>query len=334
MVVMVQRDFYAGDEAYAKRGVLNLTYPIERGIVTNWDDMEKIWHHTFYNELNVKPEDHRVLLTEVPLNPKANRERMAKIMFETFGVSAIYVENPAVLSVYTSGRTTGCVLDSGDAVTHLVPIYEGCVIPHAVIRLEFGGRDVTDYLMKSLNDEIGWSFTPTARELEKIISIKETCCFVAVDFENEITTRACSDRSSCELPDDGDMIPCGKYRVRCPEILFRPKLADLEMDGVAESTFQAIMKCDADIHNGLFANIVLSGGNTMFRGFSERMSNEVATLAPASTKVNIVAHPTRQYSAWIGGSILASLSGFQSMRIRKEEYDESGPSIIHRGKAS
>jgi len=263
------------------------------------------------------------------MNPKQNREKMTQIMFETFSVPQMYVGIQAVLSLYSSGRTSGMVLDAGDGVTHTVPIYEGYSLPHAIMRIDMAGRDLTERLMK-LMTERGQSFTTSAHR-EIVRDIKEKLAYVAMDYDEELAQSSTS--SACEkeyqLP-DGVVITVGSERFRCPEALFQPDMLGLEAPGIHETSFKCINKCDIDIRKDLYENIVLSGGTTMFPNLPERIEKEITALAPTAMKIKIVAPPERKYSVWIGGSILSSLSTFQSMWITKAEYDESGPQIVHR----
>lgn len=293
--------------------------------------MEKLWHHMFYNVLSIEPSEQPILLTERPMNPKAYRERITQIMFEKFGVPGMFLISQEVLSLSASGSTTGCVLDSGDGITFVVPIYEGHYVPHAVVRLEIAGRVLTKYLLNILMKR-GQFTNACFDNLDTARNIKESLCYVAFDFneESQIAAENSTLEKAFELP-DGKVITIGKERFHCPELLFQPDLNGLEMDGVAESTFNSIMKCDAGIRQELFANIVLSGGSTMFEGMSERMTKEITLLAATSSmNVKVLAPPDRKISAWIGGSTLASQDTFQELWITSDEYAESGASIVHR----
>ncbi|XP_033744356.1 actin-like [Pecten maximus] len=245
-VGMKYKDCYVGDEADTRRGILSQECPLmERGVITNWDDMEKVWHHTFHNELRVAPEEHPVLLTETPLNPKENREKAIQIMFETFKIPAFYLATPAMLSLYTSGKITGVVLDSGDGVSHVVPIYEGYALPHAIKRVDLAGRDLTAYLQKLLNER-GYHFT-TSAEMEIVRDIKEKTTFVALDFESELksSTKSSTVEKSYDLP-DGGIVTIGNERFRCPEVLFQPSLTGMECNGIHDQLHSSVMACDSD----------------------------------------------------------------------------------------
>jgi len=324
-----EKDCYIGEEAQAKRGILKVSYPLEHGIVQDWDDMEKIWQHTFFNGLRAEPQEHAVMLTEAAMNPKANRERMTQIMFETFYVPALYVSTQAVLSLYASGRTTGIVCDSGDGVTHIVPIYEGYAMAHGISRLNLAGRDLTEYLMK-LMSERGNAMTTTA-EREIVRDIKEKVCYIAEDpeAEAELVRDGTRKEITYEMP-DGQIVTLGDERFRCPEALFNPALVGKEAIGLPTMVYESIRKCDIDVRRDLLMNIVLSGGTTMFQGFGKRMQMEIAKMAPSSMRIRVLYPDDRKHSVFIGGSMLSDLDTFTDMCVSKAEYTESGPGIIHK----
>jgi len=323
------REWYIGQEAMEMKGLMNLNYPIEHGTINDWPAMERIWHYTFYTDLRIDPSEHPVLLTEAPLNPRHNREKMTEIMFETFNVPALYVATQAVLSLYASGRTTGVVLDIGDGVAHIVPIFEGFALSHAIQRIDLAGRDITHYLRRLLQQR-GHSFS-TSGELEIVRDIKEKLCYVAIDPEKEImlSKKVAGMEKSYMLP-DGETISIGVERFLAPECFFNPAVIGKELEPLDDMIVRAISDCDVDLRRELYGNIVLSGGSTMFPGVKERLIREVKDQIAESIDVRIIAPPERMYSVWIGGSILGSLKTFHRMWLTRQEYKELGPEASHR----
>lgn len=293
------------------------------GPETNWNDVEYIWRHTFVNELKVDPERHPVLLTEPALNPKANREEMVKRMFTNFNVPAVYVAPQPVLSLLASGRVTGVVVDSGYGVTQVVPIYEGYAVTHAISSIDLAGSDVTDHLNRALNKR-GFQFT-TPTEKAHVAQIKERECRIALDYTSEMQgdeTRICQIDAERWATLDMECI-------LCPEVLFQPGLAGKGFGGIHEIVHEAIQRCDADMRSELWNNIVLFGGTSMIPGFVKRIHKELTVLAPSAVRLQVIAPPDREASAWIGGSILSSMPWFEQMCISSEEFEEMGPSIVH-----
>jgi len=329
MVGGAEKEFYVGTDANDKKGVLNLKYPVAHGKIDDWDDMTKIWNHCYYNELRVDPTEQPVHLTEAPMNPRSNREQMMQIFFEEFSVPAFYVSIQAVLSLYSSGRTTGLVYDSGDGVTHIVPVYEAFSLKHAIKRMNLAGRDLTHW-MRDILCEAGANLSSTG-ELEIVRDIKEKKCYVALDYDEEMAAFDADDskHTEYELP-DGEVIKFGSQQIRCPEALFQPSFLGKDFPGVHQAAYDCVQMCDVDLRRELFGSVTLSGGSTMYPGINDRLAKEISALAPTSVKVKVVAPNERKFSVWIGGSVLSTLATFQTMWVTRQEYDEAGASIVHR----
>ena len=319
-----QDECFIGDDAFHKGAIAKFNYPIKQGTVSNWDEVEKIWDYTFINKLRVDTCESKILISEPILNAKEEREKSAQIMFETFNVPSLYIANQGVLSLYSTGRVIGVDLESGDGVTQIVPIYEGFYISHAVQRIDIGGKDLTDFMMRLLTEK-GRRFSSSS-EIEITENIKEKCCYLpSIENENKSI-----ETYIYELP-DGTNINIRDERVKCPLALFNPKLLNKEGLGIADACYHCVQKCDIDLRKELYYSVILTGGNTLFPGLRERFEEELKKLVPESLRfdLKISAPEERKYSALIGGAIL-SLNLKQPDWISKEEYEEYGATVVHR----
>ncbi|CAG5094728.1 Oidioi.mRNA.OKI2018_I69.XSR.g13816.t1.cds [Oikopleura dioica] len=336
------KDIIVGQQAADLRHSLDIQYPMENGIIRNWDDMELLWDHTFGNEcLNIDPTLSKILLTEAPMNPKKNRERLVETMFEKYGFQGAYVAIQAVLTLYAQGLHTGVVVDSGDGVTHICPVYEGFGLQNITKRLDVAGRDITKYLIKLLLLR-GYAFNHSA-DFDTVREIKEKFCYVAYDVEQEdrLAQETTTLVEKYTLP-DGREITIGAERFQAPEALFQPHLVDVEKEGVAQMLFNAIQGADMDIRPELYKHIVLSGGSTMYPGLPSRMTRELKQLYFQNVvkgdvnqykkfKIGVEDPPRRKHLVFLGGAVLADImKNNLQWWVTKREYQEQGIRCIEK----
>lgn len=329
------KDVMCGDEADAVRFALDINYPVENGIVKNWENMVHLWDYTFYEKLKINPKDHKIMLTEAPLNPKENRKKTIQNMFEKYQFAGCHMSIQAMLVLYAQGLLTGVVVDSGDGVTHVVPVFEGFVPQHLIRRLDVAGRHITSYLIKLLLLR-GYSFNRTA-DFASVQQIKEKLCYVALDLNQERTlaqeTTVLMEKFS--MP-DGTIIKLGRERFEAPEALFQPSLVDKDGDGMADMVFNMIQASDVDCRAEYFKHIVLSGGTSMYPGLPSRLEQDLKALylkvvlkgdveRMNRLKLRIEDPPRRKHMVYLGASVLGDLMRDRNdFWVTKQEYDEKG----------
>jgi len=334
------KDLMVGDEASQLRSMLDVTYPMENGVVRNWDDMCHVWDYTFGpKKMNINPKECKIMLTEPPMNPIKNRQKLIEVMFEKYEFNAVYVAVQAILTLYAQGLLSGVVVDSGDGVTHICPVYEEYVLPHLTRRLDIAGRDVTKYLIKLLLLR-GYAFNHSA-DFETVRMMKEKLCYVAYNIETE--QKLALDTTvlvqSYTLP-DGRVIKVGGERFEAAEVLFQPHLINVEGQGIAELVFNTIQTADIDMRTELYKHIVLSGGSTMYPGLPSRLEREIKqlyvervlkndTTTLSKLKIRIEDPPLRKDMVFIGGAVLGEVTkDRKSFWLSRDEYQERGSSIL------
>lgn len=334
-------DLLVGHEANAARSMLQLSHPIQNGIIQDWDGMEAVWDSTF-SQLGINPSEHMIVQTEAAQNPQRNREKMVETMFEKYGFAGVNVSIQAICALGSQGLNTGFVVDSGDGVTHLVPVYEGFVEPALVKRVNLAGRHVTDMLMKLLVGQ-GHPLNSTA-DFETVREMKQRLCYVAYDFEAEkrLARETTLVDRQYTLP-DSRVIRIGAERFAAPEMLFNPHLMGVgEGPGLAGLVFECIRKSDLHVQKAYFGHIVLSGGTTMFPGLSSRLEKDLRQLYLENVlqgdtsrtnkfRCHIEDPPRRNHMVFHGASIYAEAYDANSpWWIKREEYAEQGARVVQR----
>jgi len=332
------KEVMVGDECAQHRAMLETTYPIDNGVVTDWKGIYSLWDYT-WDRLKIDPKEHKIMLTEPPMNPKENQKKMLTAMFETYNFEAAKVSIQAMLVLYAQGLLTGVVVDSGDGATHIVPVWEGICPPLLIKRLNVAGRHITRYLIKLLQVR-GYAFNRSA-DFETVRIIKEKFCYVGynLDVEARLALETTVLMQSYTLP-DGRVIKLGRERYEAPEVLFKPSLIDMEAVGVHEMLFNMIQEADVDLRPAFYKHIVLSGGSTMYPGLPTRLEKEMKDLylkfvlkgdksRLAKLKLRIEDPPRRKHMVFLGGSVLADIMKDKpEFWISRAEWAEHGASII------
>jgi len=281
--------------------------------------------------LKVDPKDRPVLTTVLPHEKKSIKERTAQIFFEEFNVPVFYCFVDSLLALYGSGKTTGLVLNSGEDVTSALPIHDGSPIYHAQVMTDFGGSDLNMYLYSLITNKKENQHISIDTEIAR--KIKEAKCQCAYEYDKEMESYKNQSNKSqfYELPDgEGVRIQLDEEVLQCPEICFNPSLIGKQIPGVHEIIFESIKKCENEVRREMYSNIILAGGNTMVNNFYNRINKELTVLAPNSLKTKITSNSDRNCLVWMGGAVVSSLTTFQSMWITRSDYDENGPSVVHR----
>ncbi|EWC46630.1 actin-related protein 2 [Drechslerella stenobrocha 248] len=338
---VVLKDIMCGDEAAKVRTMLQISYPMENGIVKKWDDMLHLWDYTFNEKLQIDTTGRKILLTEPPLNPLSNREMMCEQMFEKYNFGGVYVAIQAVLALYAQGLSSGVVVDSGDGVTHIVPVYESVVLNHLTRRLDVAGRDVTRQLIKLLLRR-GYALNRTA-DFETVRQIKEKLCYVSYDLklDQKLAEETTVLVENYTLP-DGRVIRIGSERFEAPECLFQPHLVDCDQEGLGEFLFSTIQSADVDVRSSLFKAIVLSGGSSMYPGLPSRLEKELKQqwltkvlhgdpTRLSKFKVRVEDPPRRRHLVFMGGSVLGNIMADNpGLWITKAEWEEQGKRALEK----
>ncbi|XP_004580981.2 actin-like protein 7A [Ochotona princeps] len=320
-----RKETFVGQELSTPKVRLRLVNPLRHGIIVDWDTVQDIWEYLFRQEMKIAPEEHAVLVSDPPLSPHTNREKYAEMLFETFNTPAMHIAYQSRLSMYSYGRTSGLVVEVGHGVSYVVPIYEGYPLPSITGRLDYAGSDLTTYLMSLLNNA-GKYFGED--QMCIVEDIKKKCCFVALDPIEEKKVPPTEHAIQYTLP-DGKEIYLYQERFLCSEMFFKPSLIKSMQLGLHTQTVSCLNKCDIALKRDLMGNILLCGGSTMLSGFPNRLQKELSSMCPNDVpQVNVL--PERDTAVWTGGSILASLQGFQPLWVHRSEYEEHGPFFLYR----